>query len=234
MVKETYNFQLTEGQDELVIRQGEALPEVKLKSLHLSGDIFSPSEFVQKRKEVINPLITHVVINKNEGRITLTTAEDTELATTVTGKLSLSKEVGNFEIISGNDWELEKLGRFLKKNRRFFPDREENISLVNQLQNFKANVSTEIEKYKDDRGNHRSMIERKVINNIPDSFTLEMPIFEGFEKEKFTVKIGLESKDSRVVAWLESIELEEKIEDRKDDILKTEVSNFTDYVVIHQ
>lgn len=225
--------QLPEGQSELTIREGNALPPIPPTKVKLTGDIFSPGEYVKKRKEIINPLITNVVVNRELGSITLSHGDDTELCNTITGQLLYHPKFQEFGILSGKVWELEQLGKFLRKNRRFFDDRAENIALVNELRNFKGNVSKAMEKSNDDRGNKRHLIEQKIISNVPEGFLLTIPVFKGFPKMQFPVKINLESQDGRVVAWLESIEAEEMIEVHRDEIIDKECQKFADYVVIY-
>jgi hypothetical protein len=63
---------------------------------------------------------------------------------------------------------------------------------------------------------------------------LQIPIFSGEANETFRVEIGLEATDGSIRFWLESTELAELIDERKESIIEEEIENCQDFVIIHK
>jgi hypothetical protein len=73
--------------NEIHIREGK-LPELHNPShVNLSGNIYSPGEFVTKRKEDIPANKTNVVFDYDNLTITLTVDEENHFKKTVSGKI---------------------------------------------------------------------------------------------------------------------------------------------------
>lgn len=85
--------------------------------------------------------------------------------------------------------------------RTFFSEKSECDALVTSLQNWNAKVEMVIKNHNDNAGNSLSMLERKVSEiGLKNNFSLTIPIFQGYSKQKFTVEIGLDppyAKDTR-------------------------------------
>lgn len=84
---------------------------------------------------------------------------------------------------------IKGLTKLIKMNRSHFERREEAMSLVSELQNFKAKVNKELENLDDDRGNKRYLRDQVVESNIPKSFNLFTPLFIGCDYRVINVEI---------------------------------------------
>lgn len=63
------------------------------------------------------------------------------------------------------------------------------MKLVTDLQNFKAKVDKEIEQSNNNRGDRRILINQAVEHNLPEAFTLILPIFKGTAKQTIAVEV---------------------------------------------
>jgi hypothetical protein len=70
--------------------------------------------------------------------------------------------------------------------------------------------------------------------HIPTEFILNIPIFKGFDPERFRVEVCLEATDASVRFYFESVELLELIETRKKEIFAAELESCKDMVIIHK
>lgn len=233
MKEDKINVNVTDQHSELIIRHGEALPPEKRESVHLKGSIEAPAEFIAKRGAAINPLNTHVFIDRDKGKIKFVTNEESEFQTTVVGQLEIDKHFQAFRINNG-DWSSAKeLGEFLRRNRRFISNAEEGTKFINSLLKFKAKVEKEIERSTDNRGNNTDMVAQKVISEIPKVITLDMPIIKGLKKEKFKVEIFFDVRGASLSISLDSIEAEEIEEKLKETEIKKQLGAFEDYATIY-
>ncbi len=108
------------------------------------------------------------------------------------------------------------------------------MQIVSNLGQFRANVNTEIQRMKDDRGNKKEMIETQIVTGLEMSFNLRMPVFKGSKPLTFRVDLCFEIRDSAVSVWMESPELAELTQDEVNRVIDEEVKFFQKYVVIEQ
>lgn len=64
-------FQLPEGVEELIFRNGDALPLKEPLRVNLSGVLSSPADWFENKTTTINPLDGHVVANYTNRTIVL-------------------------------------------------------------------------------------------------------------------------------------------------------------------
>ncbi len=68
-----------QGSAQLVIRHGEALPEIKPLPLKIEGQIGAPAEYLAKRGRFLNIQNTHVLVNESAATIDLVLNDNDEL-----------------------------------------------------------------------------------------------------------------------------------------------------------
>jgi hypothetical protein len=94
-------------------------------------------------------------------------------------------------------------------NRSYFADQSEAMKLVAELRNFKAKVNKEMEKVSDNRGNAKIVLDQVVDTNVPEGFTLNIPIIKDATSRLFKVEINIIPRDADMDCTLESVELRE-------------------------
>lgn len=215
---------------EVTVREGEATklldpkPPVKI---NIAGVITAPVEFLTKRKseaDQINPKRCHVLVNREKLSITLITAENDEYETgRVTGSLSLHPKFEEFGINSKKAWEPSELGQFLKMNRAFFPNRDENMKLVSDLKNFNATVNSSMERQTKENGSMKASYGQVVNSNLPEAFTLVLPIFKGVPATSIQVEVYATIDGSDVYLQLFSPAANQMVEEMRDKVINDEV-----------
>lgn len=219
---------LPEGttQAEIIVREGEAPavldPKAPVK-IDLSGVIGAPVEFLELRRydsEQINPLRCHVLVDREQVSITLITNEDDEYRRgRIVGKLTTHPKFSEFGINAGKGWEPNELGQFFKMNRAFFPDKTANMKLVTELKNFEATVNSKVEKQKSEKGDFKDNYSGVVMSNLPEAFTLQIPIFKGMPAETIEVEFYASVNGRDVTLQLVSPGACQLLEDLRDRII---------------
>lgn len=245
---EQFHFQLLESTGEVVIRHGEALPIREPQKLSLSGDINTPFEFYEKRKDlflhvtesVVNEYDsnkTNVVFNKEAGTLVLSTNEDSFFATTVKGTLKLDPIFSQLKV---NDEDFKgftpaELAKILRMNRSLFDDKEFFNKLVNGLQNFKAQFDTQFENSNDKKGSVANSVVKKMVSEHNYNFSLTVEVFEGLESNIVPIEVDIDySGDAQIRCMLVSVELQEIIYNTKQEIIVKAMDVFSFCPVIVQ
>lgn len=215
---------------ELIIREGSApqvldpKPPVKI---NLQGVIGTPVEFLTQRSkesEQFNEKRAHVIVERENVEITLVFNENDEYTRgKVSGKLSYHPKFVEFGINAAKGWTPNKLGEFFKMNRAFFPDREKNMELVSKLKNFDATVSSKIEQERNENGSFKDNYGAVVQSNLPDAFTVKMPIFKGTPAETLEVEIYASVDGRDVTLSLVSPSALQILEEQRDKVIDEQV-----------
>lgn len=239
-------LKVTEGNGTLTIYEGAALPQLHPNKLKIDGNIKAVSAYLKQR------LVTHVdglqkptkelaviIVDEQDLTISLKLDPNNPHGTEVTGKLQLNKDLTDIGIYVGQanykKYSREELVRFVKLCRRFFPNKAENEKLLAALQTLSLNGTTSLNQSNDNRGNKgTSFVKTLDTENIPKFFFLELPIYNGFPAQKFNVEICLDSSESAVHFWLESVELIELLETTKADIFSEELKPYSDFAIIYK
>lgn len=188
------NFAPGQTRAEVVIREGEATPELAPKppvKTNLSGVIGTVAEYLTKRIKTgqFEQKDCHILVNRDEIEITLITNESDEYRRgKITGRLEYNPKFVEFGINAAKAWVPAELGMFIKMNRSFFTNREENMKLVSDLMNFTADVNNKIERTLKENGSNTANFSQVVNSNLPASFTVVMPIFKGTPAETIEVE----------------------------------------------
>ncbi|MBQ4009154.1 MAG: hypothetical protein II604_00450 [Bacteroidales bacterium] len=174
------------GNGELVFLQGVAPKQLDQRAplrIDIGGTIESPLEFLKKRVNNIDQHKAHILVCRDNLKISLVIQEnDPYNIGSVVGKIEISKLFETLGINGSKQWVPEQLGQFLKLNRSIFPDRDENNRVVNALKSFNANVNQTVERESKENGNRTAVFRQAVNSNIPDKFTVNIPIVKGGQK----------------------------------------------------
>jgi hypothetical protein len=188
------NIVLSEGQTEVVLREGVAAkvidpkPPVKTK---IAGTIGAPVEYLQKRigTAQFTQERSHLIVNRECISLSLIINEDDEYTRgEVHGKLEYNPKFQELGINQGKKWTPVELGLTLKMNRALFADLHVNMKIVSELMNFTAKVNNSIQRLASENGNRIDNFEQVVESNLPKSFFLKMPIFKGCAEETIEIE----------------------------------------------
>ena len=216
---------------ELVIREGAAPKELEPKApvkTDLSGVIGAVVEYLAKRINTgqFEQKNCHILVNRDKVEITLITNEADEYTRgKVVGKLAYNPKFVEFGINSGKVWTPTELGLFIKMNRAFFADRMENMKLVSSLMNFTADVNNKIDRAVKENGNRTDNFAQVVNSNLPESFTLQIPIFKGLQPETLEVETFAQIDGRDVHFILMSPGAQATLEDIRDKVLDEELAD---------
>jgi hypothetical protein len=196
MEKEKIQIVLEKGvtEAEVILREGQAVklldPKAPVKT-KLSGVIGVPVEYLTKRVKTgqFTQERSHLIVNREEILLSLVINEDNEYERgQVDGKLEFHPKFTEFGINTSKVWTPIELGMFFKMNRAFFPDRKANMELVTILMNFSATVNNKIERSVKENGSQTDNFAQVVNSNLPEKFTLKIPIFKGTKAETLEVE----------------------------------------------
>lgn len=185
----------SEGVREIIIREGQALPAKEPIPVRIDGTIDAPARWAENRKSVIPQLNSFMCINRQEMRITLVENETSSYFNRIIGKMTLSDKFKEFGINSGKYITNFEMADLFKMNRSFFETKTICMDLVSKLKNLKASVNKQIEASNNDRGNRRKLVDQVMEHNIPESFKLSLPIFNGTEPQEVEVEINVDADD---------------------------------------
>ncbi len=231
MKNEKIQINLPDGvtECEVTIREGEAIkildPKPPVKT-NLSGVIGAPVEYLRKRIDTkqFTQEKSHLIVNRDEIKLSLIFNEDDEYNKgQVHGSLSFNPKFIEFGINTGKDWTPADLGVFIKMNRSFFPDKAVNMKLVTDLMNFTASINNKIERSVSEKGSHTDNFALVVNSNLPESFTLNIPIFKGLSDEVLEVETFAKVDGREVSFTLISPGANQILEETRNSIIDQEL-----------
>ena len=219
------NFAPGMAKAELVLREGVAPkqldPKAPVKTL-LNGVIGAVVEYLTKRINTgqFAQKDCHILVNRENIDITLIINEADEYKRgEIVGKLGYNPKFVEFGINGGKVWTPTELGMFIKMNRAFFADRAENMKLVSCLMNFTADVNNKIDRAVKENGNRTDNFAQVVNSNLPESFTIQMPIFKGMQPETIEVETFAQVNGREVAFVLLSPGAQAMLEDLRDKVI---------------
>lgn len=193
-IEKLTEMNIEDGKD-MVIRFGDALPLKEPKYVSIHGTIDAPARWVEKRKDDIVSADAHILVDRDHMTITLNTDENNFYSDQIVGTLTLSTEMQEFGINTGEYMSCFDMADRIKQLRTYFETQQEAMKLVTELRNFKAKIDKELELSDDKRGNQKIMRAQTVESNLPKSFKVNMPIFKGTDKRTFEVEVEINPND---------------------------------------
>lgn len=180
---------------EVIIREGEAIPQREPVAVSITGTIDAPARWLETRYDCVKEKTCHVVVDRDKMTIALRCNENNHYGSSITGCLELSQEYKRFGINSGEYITNFELAELIKMSRTYFLNRSVAMKLVTELQNFKAKVDKEIEQSDNNRGDRRMLINQAVQHNLPEAFALSLPIFKGTPTQSIQVEVYVNPAD---------------------------------------
>jgi hypothetical protein len=226
---ENLQLNITPTGSEFVIREGSALEAKSAKSIKIDGVLDAPYQFKIGKK--LDPLTCHIKIRKDKGEIALI-AQDTDPYTTheITGRLTYDTVLAQFHINKEKRWTVQEFLKFVKMMKFFFADKAAHTKLIESLQKWSVKVERVINEHNDNKGNSNFQLETKVREvELLSMFDLYIPIFQGYDKKKFTVEIGLDPKNVSVDLFLISDELFELEIRERESLIADAIEKFNDF-----
>lgn len=193
-IEKLTEMNIEDGKD-MVIRFGDALPLKEPKYVSIHGTIDAPARWVEKRKDDIVSADAHILVDRDHMTITLNTDENNFYSDQIVGTLTLSTEMQEFGINTGEYMSCFDMADRIKQLRTYFETQQDAMKLVTELRSFKAKIDKELELSDDKRGNQTIMRAQTVESNLPKSFKVNMPIFKGTEKRTFEVEVEINPND---------------------------------------
>jgi hypothetical protein len=226
--------------NEIIIREGSALPQVAPNKISIVGDIKTVSSFIAKRKangqaaglQYIDRNKAIVAVDKEKKTITLSLDPQDPYGAIIIAKMEPNPDLEKFGINKNVQFSQKELVNLLKFSRLYFEDFDKHGTLLKAYQVFSAKTYTDLSGDSDNRGNKNFAFNKKVETGLPTSFIMNLPIFKGQDPKRFMVEICLDVTDAAASFWFESIELTELTELEGAKILDEELKACADYVVI--
>lgn len=233
------NLHLPENLKDVVIRTGDAPRILQPQKVEFTGHITSPANYFEQRlaEEKFDCTVSHVEIDKRNLSITLIEDETSEIANRISGKLSIDPDLLAFKIspiTQVHDRSKSDFVRFLNLNKRFFSNKEEHKKLINGLAEFAYKREVNGESKDDLKGSFRELYEQKLKASINLSFTLVIPIFDGYEEKKFKVDIIPNITDGSVSFSMDSVEVAEIYHAELEKILGAEEKRFKKILILRK
>lgn len=242
---EKINVQLSGDQGNypvITVLEGVALEQKQPEKINISGNIESVANFLSKRYGAFNGFGLQnvdkekavVIVDEFEMKIQLLLDPQNYFGTTVMAKLELSEEIKPFCINKDRQFTREEMIKLIRFNKRFF-DAEKHESLLNAFLKLNYSVATDVKSENDNRGNKEQAFKRYVKDNsVPESFTLNIPVFKGQPARLFRVDVIFEPSDASFKVWFESTELVDIIENDRKDIFSKQLESCKDFVIIYK
>jgi len=238
---ENLHLKLENAGNELVIREGEALPLKAPKKIVFTGNINAVKEFMDKRT-AINGLVLQkvakesavIIVDEDKGTISLFLDPENQDGTEVMGKLEYTQYLEQFCINGTKTFTQTELVKILRFSKQLFETPDQHEKLLKAYQAFDFTASIKAAQEADLRGNKSNSLQKVITTNLPVDFILSLPIFKGQQRESFRVEICYDTTDASIKFWFESPELKALIDQRKIEIFEEELKAYQDYVIIRK
>lgn len=216
---------------EVIIREVgnvNELPVLEPEKVSITGTIGAVFSFLEKRwgcEGQIDHRHTHIIVDRDNFSMTLIANEtDARNKMVVSGSLKFSRQFDAFHINDGYAWEPIQLSQFIKMNRAYFSNRDENMKLVSVFKNFKAKVNTDYERDRKENGSYTDNYSQIVDSNMPDRFSVVLPIFKGIEAQSIEVETYATIDGHDVTVQLVSPGAQEVVDRTLDAIIDGQIA----------
>jgi hypothetical protein len=228
---ERLNYNALAAKEGVLTIQHQKLPTPHLPTLHevetveIAGTISAPANFYTKRTGEIKNDKSHVRYSYRNRVITLVTMEDfSAQGSEITGQLVVNPAIKELGINEEKTFFVGELVKHIRKNKFYFADKAQHEKVVNSLQNFSANVNSEIKKINTNNGNIEDVLKVTMKSNAELRFKCVLPVFIGQKEELFDVEIACAADSNAVKFWLESPALYELLQLNTKEIIDSELA----------
>lgn len=228
----------------ITILHGKALEPLHPRRLEIKGHITCVAEYLQRfqqphlfgiNQQAINQATAIIICDRAKMKITFDNDPNDTFGTVIIGSLEISEELEAFNIIKPKEYNTEEFKKLLRYSKRHFAEPDKYNELLAAYQKLRIKTSSELNNQNDNRGNVTIGFEKVVDgHNIPNSFVLNLPLFKGQKKELFRVEICISVTEASARFWLESPELFDLIEERKNEIFEEQIKPFkNDFIILN-
>lgn len=232
-------IQLPEGVNDITIRHGQGakvLDELAPVKTDITGTIGAVAHYIEKRNEQFDHMAANIIVNREDISIKLTINEsDACRVGHVTGKMQYNPKFVEFGINTGKLWSPVELAMLCKMNRAFFPSLDENRKLVSTLMHFTAYVNNKLDRMVQENGNRTDSFTQIVNSNLPEKFTMVIPILKGYKAKSLEVETFAQIDGRDVKFMLLSPGANETLESLRDTAIDMElqkIRSIADDIVI--
>jgi|GEM_PF-1235991 len=228
------------GGDVLTILQGKAPSPIESQEVKRSGRIDAAGNFFEKRIDVGQFEKKDCVLFANYDERTVVLEIFPQFApkmVKISGKLFLDSQLERFGINNPDTkYNRDELAQLFKFNRNAFSMISEGTGFVRNLKDFHLKFDQAFQDTDNQRGSKKVVVER-VINecNLPDSITLNLPVFKGSDKSRIVVDVLFDvSAVGDVIFYLESADLADLIEEKTIELIDEQVKRFDGVAIIYR
>lgn len=219
---------------ELVLRTGKATENFKVrKPIQIVGTIgIALSQLSKKSTTMLEDEAlslesyideSYLTVDRDAMIIEFVENAGKDYESVYSGKLTFDSDFEKFGINKAAvSYTPMKLAEMIKMNRSFFEQKTEAMRLVSVLMGFEAKVNKEVEAKDDGRANRRILRAQTVTTNIPEGFTMKLPIFKGQPSKSVAIEIGIDPND--LSCRLISPEVNDYIIETKNEIIDGQIS----------
>lgn len=236
---ENLHLKIENADNEIVIREGDALALKEPRKIVLMGNINAVKEFLDKRTAIngfflqkLTKESSVIVIDEEKGTISLLLDPENQDGTEIIGKLEFTQYLEQFHINGTKTFTQTELVKILRFSKQLFETPDQHEKLLKAYQSFDFVASIKVAQDADLRGNKSNSLQKIIVTNLPMDFILSVPIFKGQPRESFRVEICYDTTDASIKFWFESPELKATIDQRKVELFEEELKNYKDYVII--
>lgn len=227
------NITMAPGTNELIIREGKALDPTKpAKGIKITGVLSAPFDFYSGREQAFSDALSeiHLLIRRDVGSLELHLNDNShESEDVITGQLKPDGVLSQFLINTEKRWSFKEFSKFIQKMAFYFADKTAVTDLIKNLRNFEGKITVALEARNTNDGNSLQKIETTVESfAVNRMFKLNIPVYQGYPKETFSVEIGFEPKSTGVDLFLVSDELFALEINLREQIMTDEVAKFKD------
>ncbi len=209
----------------LTVLEGNAPEPINLSKVEYQGNIFAVLEYIKRKFDKDDAII---VVSEDEKSVILTVRPNHPHREKVIAQLSFFTPFLAFGIEKGKTFSMQEIKQLIRVNKFYFPDEKQHTELLIGLSKSEIKFNDFIKSEEDTRGNSAYNRTVTLDTNMPEKFTLEMPIFKGMPAKKFQVEIALEKRDKAISLWLESPEALQIIRDTWEEEIEKQIPKFTE------
>lgn len=231
----------TNGKDcTVTVLHGKAPEPEKIVPVTYVGRIDAPGNYYESRRDkdqfTAGDCVLTVDYEKKSIGFEIFSTSD-QKAVRVSGRLEIDHKLERFGINNQDTkYTREELAQLFKFNRSSFNSRLEGMDFVKKLMDFSLKFDQAFQDSDDERGGKKVVIERVIKQcNLPETVTLNLPIFKGQGPSTILVDVLFHvSGSGDVVFYLESPELADYIDSESQKVIDKEVERFIDIATIYR
>lgn len=213
--------------DTIAILHGEARKQEYPVPFEINGNLMAAVEYLRSCKENLDNQDTFLQVFPDSHSIKFTIGKNSEYKNQVSGSMKKAAKLSKLGVNADKNYAPKELGKLLKQYKEYI--HPEDFKVVGKLISFQGKVTTTIEDHSSQKGDVKKLLEKVVDSEVPPSFRLTIPVFNGYPEQTFVVELWGEATSNSVEFYLESVELL-SLEDRiSDEALKEVSDEFRDF-----